>query len=89
MMVVDFGSSLYEFIVGSDFLNSLLIVGLLFFLGVNIFFVEGVEVEFSELVSNGGRVDDFLLLDIEVEGEEEIDDEVFVKEMERDGVIDV
>lgn len=88
-MVVDFGSSPYEFTAGSDLSNSSSIVGSLLSSGANISFVEGAEVEPSEPVSNGGRVDDLPSSDIEVEGEEEIDDEVLVKEMERDGVTDV
>lgn len=85
IMVVDFGSNLYEFILISDLINRLLIGVLLFFLGVND--VGCVEVEVGYLGSNEGRIDDFVLLDVQIEGEI-VDDEFFVKELERDGIID-
>jgi hypothetical protein len=91
-MVVDFGSSPYEFTAASDLTNipissgssAVGTVGLLSSAGVDIPFVEGTEVEPSEPGSNGGRDDDLTSSDVEVEGEAEVDDELFVKEMERD-----
>ena len=83
-MVVDFGSSPYEFTVASGITNNSSALGLLSSSGVDIPFVAGAEVELSEPGSNGGWNDEFTLLDVEAEGEAEVD-ELFVKEMERDG----
>ncbi|KAG0602413.1 hypothetical protein M758_10G012700 [Ceratodon purpureus] len=85
-VVVDFGSSPYEFTAASDLTNSSSTVGLLSSSGVDIPFVEVTEVEPVEPGSNGGRDDDLASSDVEVEGEAEVEDELFVKEMERDGV---
>lgn len=87
--MVDFGSSPSEFTAGSDVSNSASTVGSLPSSGADISFVEGTEVEPSEPGSSGGRADDLPSSDIEVEGEAEVDEELLVREMERDGVTDV